>query len=211
LPVVSAQTMESGEPQALLVTTVGVPDWLPAALSQTKEQPSRASLLAEPVSLKHIIRVWTSDLTERLYKDSVFSETFIMEILYVHHYVYLLAVLLLAFMPSSCKDIKTKDLVKLVKLPRGPYKPPLVRSLFERIVKLFKKTCEAQNLDPEVMNEAVKQLKSYTDSFPNERPKPIVSSPHFLQRKQVVDIEDVDDGKRGESTETVSTGTSSEP
>lgn len=172
LPVASSTTIGTETPVRLPeYSKVDIPDWLPEALGGSTTDPS-------------IVRAWTCELTDCFGPegDAKIAATF-MDQPYMDHHVYLVAFLELAFLPDDVPSDFRKEILNVVKFPRGYDKPPLSRALFKRMIDQFVSICDMKGLPRSAALNAEKKLHSYRHEFAEKTCKADgVNGPHILRK-----------------------------
>jgi len=161
LPVAQATTLEDPQDQRLPEYPCVIPKELPNILSRVQKHPTK---IVKCLPLDQIVRGWTCALTDAWMKDCLVADTFI-DMAFLHHHVYAVAVLELAFLPV------TKTTLQTVLYPRGPTNPALSQELFGRMVTCFVKVCIRMRLDQELTQKAEQQLRGLAPKFAKQTAK----------------------------------------
>lgn len=175
LPEFSAATIESGNEVVRLpeAPSMEIPKWLPLVMKKKTRQQN--------------LRMWTSTLTTAFGEDGdrLIADTFL-DMPYMYHHPYLLALLQLAFSPKE-KQETIRHCLDIVKYPRGTENDAVCLRLWNRMVAAFVKTCGHNNMGmgESAILEVENNLRSFNDCFPKTPYTMIggLTGPHALTGK----------------------------
>ena len=201
LPVLTASTVGSDNlDQRLPEYPSDVPNDLPGILSQIEKHPNREH---KALPSDSIVRAWTCALSEAWQGNKEVGNTFL-DMAFLHHHVYAIAFLELAFFDKKHYEGHKKAL-QTVLYPRGEHKPPLSQALFRRMVACFEHVADKMALDKQVTQGATKRLEKLTPSFAKKTHK-VSNSTHFIdpmrqqQQKSVVVLSNLEDLENSSTT-----------
>ena len=172
LPACSALTLGTDIPSILPNTpTIEVPSWLHGEIKK--------------VTRKKSLHDWTNNLCDRCSAtgDMCLADV-MMDIPIYQLDSYMTNVLQLAFLPENMDADGMANTIKIVRHPRGLNKDPLSRSLFDRLVVEFSKTCSDMDVKTDSRKVLVEQLRGFRKSFPRSDPSHVpvngVSNPSSM-------------------------------
>ncbi len=158
LPACSALTLGTDIPSILPnAPTMEIPSWLHEEMKK--------------VTRKKSLHDWTNNLCDRCSATGDIRLADVMMDIPIHQLdSYVTNVLQLAFLPDNMDADDIANIVKIVRHPRGLNKDPLSRSLFDRLVVEFSKTCSDMDVKTDCQKILVEQLRSFRKSFPRSDP-----------------------------------------